>query len=368
MSMLKIVTAICTRKRKACLIIAIGVVIATWQLVFEVTETDMTDNIRNNNHLGVPADNDEINNKVISRKKNIVTENKNIGKATNVQKSITTWNSSQNEIKSSSSSSWVMSSSLSSSATESPTNKALLQPPYRIVQIGSPRTGSTFQYALLIAIVFLKESQHRQHTITTSSNHFVRTDFVHDFDNPNNTERFLNSIQSNQSFVYKTHHEYPILKKVAEEGSVQFFSSGGSGSSFSIYVQKSKSPKRELQNLIDQSFFDLSSTEIQVLEEYMSIFSIVRQCCGLQMSKYEVLRLNGCNMTKHIPKPGYPRCEIHDDHWTDIDTQFDNSPIPNILGGPKTMRPGNCIETRQEVASGIGFNGKRFDGCSKYHP
>ena len=46
--------------------------------------------------------------------------------------------------------------------------------------------------------------------------------------------------------------------------------------------------------------FDLSDDDVTSLKQHMHDFEILRQCCGLQMSKYEMLRLHGCDVTQYM--------------------------------------------------------------------
>ena len=95
----------------------------------------------------------------------------------------------------------------------------------------------------------------------------------------------------------------------------------------------------------------------------MHDFEILRQCCGLQMSKYEVLRLNGCDVSQYIYQPDYPHCESHD--LTTIEASFANSPIPFHVNSPEYNweKPGDCARFNAEVSLGKGFNGRSFDSC-----
>ena len=51
--------------------------------------------------------------------------------------------------------------------------------------------------------------------------------------------------------------------------------------------------------------FDLSDDDVTSLKQHMHDFEILRQCCRMQMSKYEMLRLIGCDVTKYMGQSDY---------------------------------------------------------------
>ena len=70
--------------------------------------------------------------------------------------------------------------------------------------------------------------------------------------------------------------------------------------------------------------FNLTDEEVKLLEDYMSNYQILRRCCGMQMSKYNRLRLHGCDVTEYkndvSGKHRYPWCENHD--FEKIENEF----------------------------------------------
>merc|ERR1712129_454977 len=76
-----------------------------------------------------------------------------------------------------------------------------------------------------------------------------------------------------------------------------------------------------------QSIFGLTDKEINLLKEHMSLWESLRMCCGMQMSKYEILRLNGCDVTKYMNETDYPNCEYK--NLTDIELRFESSTLSN---------------------------------------
>jgi len=224
--------------------------------------------------------------------------------------------------------------------------------PYRVVQIGAPRTGSTFQFELLKAIVHLK-SPTGSDVLTT---HVALTDDINDV--------LTDIFQKTKSFVLKLHVEAEILKELQSQGDILVFASSDIVP-YASYVQDRKNlvacSMCEIENY--QPLFGLTTNEVQILKEYMSLFEKIRQCCGMQMSKYEIMRLNGCDMKKHVEKPDYPMCEQYD--FTDIERKFEANPIPYHEKNPELLwaKPGDCARFNSEISSGKGFNGSIFDGC-----
>ena len=81
------------------------------------------------------------------------------------------------------------------------------------------------------------------------------------------------------------------------------------------------------------------------------------------MSKYEVLRLNGCNISAYIELPGYPHCESHD--LPLVEMRFAENPISfeTINDKLNWAAPGDCARLNAEVAKGKGFNGRPLESC-----
>mmetsp|Transcript_32112 Transcript_32112/g.39398 ORF Transcript_32112/g.39398 Transcript_32112/m.39398 type:complete len:548 (+) Transcript_32112:418-2061(+) len=115
--------------------------------------------------------------------------------------------------------------------------------------------------------------------------------------------------------------------------------------------------------------FNLTSDDVSVLTEHMTLYSTLRQCCGYQMSKYEVLRLNGCDVSRYQNLSDYPRCEQYNNNFTAIENRFISSGIPySTLSYPYDWSaPGDCAASRASVASGRGFNNWTVHDCQFRH-
>mmetsp|Transcript_23477 Transcript_23477/g.26928 ORF Transcript_23477/g.26928 Transcript_23477/m.26928 type:complete len:89 (+) Transcript_23477:3-269(+) len=83
----------------------------------------------------------------------------------------------------------------------------------------------------------------------------------------------------------------------------------------------------------------------------MSYYGIIRQCCGLQQSKYNRYRLHGCNVTQLLmdePDIPYPYCEQHD--LPKLEKEFDALPLklsksmPWCMGGESLVIVPNLMK------------------------
>ena len=223
---------------------------------------------------------------------------------------------------------------------------------YRILQSGGSRTGSTFQYQLLCSIVQMKNPPDAPPAICS----FIGK----------NLSSYQDAIKSGASFVFKTHYSSEAMINATRDNDLEIFSSGGRGSKVAVYIQQreqlEKCPICEIKEY--KPFFGLSDEEVKQLENHMQLFTIIRQCCGLQMSKYEVLRLNGCDVSSYVDKPDYPHCERHDLDKTE--QEFAASRIPYIVNNPKFnwAKPGDCKRFREKTEKKkLGFNGKAVTSC-----
>lgn len=213
----------------------------------------------------------------------------------------------------------------------------------KIVQLGQARSGSTFQYRLLCAIVRLrrKDVQCKWHPYMKVSD----TEFT----NPN------------ISFVHKTHTPIAEFQSLHHESQIHVFSSGNMAQ-YAHYNQK----KDNLQNCSNcevekyRCLFNMTDMEVTFLQEVMEMWGILRRCCGFQMSKYERLRLHGCDVKTFQNLAQYPNCEKY--NLTMIEEKF--------LSFPQTHtnnRAGydNCEVSRAEIVQGKDFNGALFQGCAQ---
>ena len=223
-------------------------------------------------------------------------------------------------------------------------NTTVLRPPFQIIQAGNPRTGSTFQYHLLLAIVFL----------TSPPNTTIQQGLL-------KLKRINKALGNNSTFVHKTHNFKMASNAASQSENIVVFQSSPS-MTIALYTQDQKELLECSICEIDayRPFFGISDQEREQLQDHMQLWEKLRRCCGWQMSKYQVMRLNGCNMTNHMQKAEYPMCEQY--NLTDIELRLVANPIPadGVYGWKE---PGDCEKVHKKIADGKGFMGKPFKGC-----
>lgn len=231
-------------------------------------------------------------------------------------------------------------------------HKYPLQPPFQIVQVGEPRSGSTFQWHLLTVIAQLKSPANTK----LASNDFFS-------DRKVLWETMLHTKSKNQTLVGKVHNSRIIDGQIGNH--ISTFTSGS---------QKSKLPDlshyhQQRDNLLNCSLceidqyrpiFGLDDEEVVILKTYMRLWEKLRQCCGYQMSKYQRFILHGCEAEKYQSRPDYPWCERL--NLTDIEFQFEENPIDSSWFN----RPGDCAAHDLTIIGGKDFNGEEFKGCESF--
>jgi hypothetical protein len=227
--------------------------------------------------------------------------------------------------------------------------------------MGVPRTASTFQHQLLMAIVSLKSPQ----VPVSRSFDKIKQQQQQQQELSNNGTTY--SLLSNKSYVLKTHGMNLALQiKANDPHHVHIFTSSTEYANYSVYVQQK-------QNVIDcslcevdsyKALFELTNEQVQLIKNYMSVWEKLRRCCGYQMSKYQRAILHKCNITQYIPPEEYeqnnPRCHEYNITRLEHEVQRYNIPIAEIRGW---KQPGDCARLDQAMINGKDFNGRRFKGC-----
>lgn len=228
-----------------------------------------------------------------------------------------------------------------------------LKYPFFVCQYGNRRSATTFQTELLKAISQLKSPS----------------------DESVYTQRSLPRDESENAFgVLKTHSPqrglecidkgYPIF--TSDRPGDPLLSPGNYDDKFIVTLHHQKLEEMEKCSLCQvdyyQPIFALSDEEVTILKQYMHLWEKVRQCCGLQMSKYNMARLHGCDMTPFQRLPSYPMCEIY--NMEEIEKMFANQPIAYRPDHPsmKWAEPGDCAKFDDLVREGAAFNGNQWDG------
>jgi hypothetical protein len=227
-----------------------------------------------------------------------------------------------------------------------------LQPPFRIVETGVHRTGSTFQFHLLDAIAQLK-SQGTGYNVTSLGYSKKRISW--------STEH----TKYVGSFVVKSHNGNDSdLAQAQKEGKLVSFTSGYAAGD---PLYESSLYNQEFNDLLDCSLcqvnayreiFGLTDEDVETVKAYMATYENIRRCCGLQMSHYEQERLLGCNMTSVDDLPNNPHCERIDKQ--ELEQEMLRSPIPHRAVGDdhNWAEPGDCARFDAMVLQGLGMGGE----------
>jgi len=223
-----------------------------------------------------------------------------------------------------------------------------------IYTVGIPRTGSTFQQVLLCVIGHL-----RSESVSCSGKKNSRLKVVKK--HPSNEElRLTNSLL------------FTTVRNDASELSVNNFSwTEGKIAYTQIYARFVECPLCEVSKY--QKIFRLTDVEVLLLTQYMRYWSILRQCCGSQMSKHWRRELFGC------PNSSDPLLEGKIDYhmcgsWnlTAVENKFVKSELYSLIPAHRLARsvtleylwskPGDCKASRDNAMHGVGFNLRKI-GC-----
>jgi len=279
-----------------------------------------------------------------------------------------------------------------------------LTPPFRIVQAGQPRSGSTFQHQLLDAIAHLKSEESGTAAAAAAGGRSILTEFV-GLPDGRTAGRIRQYASQNESFVFKTHEKWDNadLQALHRSGEIVLFASlytvrpsSASGTDRSAakaagaqitstaasaplaaYIQYSGNLENCSACEIDRykPIFGLTDNEVTFLKLRMELYGTIRQCCGMQMSKYRMAQLHGCDVTEFLRLPSFPhRCDTA--NITDVEVQFHEistvgSPLLKGQRVPYNVirneynwaEPGDCAKFDDKIKSGRAFNNQEFEGC-----
>lgn len=233
-------------------------------------------------------------------------------------------------------------------------NKARLplKYPFFICQFGKPRTASTFQAELLKAIVHLKSPPGINIPIISGL--------------PESESKAPIGIMKTHSPTIGTEcvdRGYPIFTSDRPDDLMHI--PGKYQDAFKVTLHNQSLDKTEKCSLCQvdyyQPIFALSDEEVAMLKRYMSLYEKIRQCCGLQMSKYNMARLHGCDVTPYRDLPAYPMCELN--NMQEVEKLFHEQPIAYEPSRSEWnwAQPGDCAKFDDMVINGQDFNGKKWD-------
>jgi len=242
-----------------------------------------------------------------------------------------------------------------------------LKPPFYIIQQGTPRSGSTFQVTLLNTIVNLKTQQWYD-ALGESPPKISLT-----FKTPPPSKG------TQGPFVVKTHAKRNTwMNDLKERFGITtrvFTSSNLNHTHVNTSLHHQALPNMYNCSLCEVDsyvpIFGLSQEDVKLLKDFMSSYEILRQCCGLQQSKYNRYRLHGCNVTQLLidqPDIHYPHCEQHD--LPKLEKEFDALPLnpSQFKNNYSWKKPGDCAHYDKKIIAGRDFNNRKFVSCAVTHP
>ena len=246
-----------------------------------------------------------------------------------------------------------------------------LKPPFKILSIGQPRTGSTFQLQLLSAILSLKSPS----SITIQKRYISSGKGFHS----------LVASLHQESFLYKVHsfindNATAYVHKLVQDGDVFLFTTFNDAkpskhpklykSKFAVLSQTTSQLNSCSLCEVDRykDIFNLTNVEVSHLRDYMSKYQIIRRCCGFQMSKYEMARLHGCDVQEYVGDASYPDCEIY--NKTLVELQFAHHSSGkgyNSFSSYNWESVGDCARIDNDIVeNGKWFNESPFRGCQAH--
>jgi len=218
----------------------------------------------------------------------------------------------------------------------------------RIYSAGQTRSGSTFQFTLLCVIAHLRSS------------------FVSCSEKPAQLQ-VIKLHPSNQIFASDdTSMFFTTLrhKNIWKEANVSW-AEGAHVSYEQDYSELERCPLCEISKYKD--IFDLTSEEMLQITQYMRYWSILRQCCGSQMSKWFRGELFGCQDVKGFDIEG--RLDFHmcgSMNLTAVEEHFESTHLYSLVPASALSitsqlqymwaKKGDCEKSHNAIRSGIGFN------------
>ena len=217
-----------------------------------------------------------------------------------------------------------------------------------IYTVGIERTGSTFQQVLLCVIAHLRSDSV---SCSGDKNASLRVIKLH----PSRIK-----LQLRHALLCTT-----VRRSTSEWSERNFTFTEGNIAYTQIYAKFVECPLCEVSKY--QKVFSLTDDEILQLTQYMRYWSILRRCCGSQMSQYMRKDLLGCynpsdNLTEG--KIDYHMCGSW--NLTAVEKNFVKTKLYSIVPGerlasPEHLKflwsePGDCEASHAAARAGVGFN------------
>ena len=229
-----------------------------------------------------------------------------------------------------------------------------------LVQLGHPRSASTFQFQLLCAIVHLKAMQIGKDA-TDVRCEFVKRDRWKHLD--------ISDYKQDEYTVLKSHTEPndAVMASLREGKAMLFYSSFGpkdQGSSAwrSLIALTQQFRAVSTDHPVGQvdlysDVFDLSPDDVAAIGLYLEDWDKLRLCCGSEQSLWNRLKLHGCHPSKVLDASLHnPHCERH--NISALESKMRAPGLPARIGA---FPMGKCQEVQERLVSGHDFNDKPFD-------
>ena len=216
-----------------------------------------------------------------------------------------------------------------------------------IYSFGEGRSGSTFQFVLLCVIAHLRSES------VSCAGEPARLQVVKG--HPANSVLQLGA----SSMLFTTTRRDDIWQQL------NFTIEGGRVSYAQRYTEFIRCPLCEVDEY--REIFNLTDIEILQLTQYMRYWSILRQCCGSQMSKWLRGKLFGCSGMDSYDIQGkldYHMCDAI--NLTSVEESFEQASLYKIVPcsrlSPKGQlkfhwsKKGDCRMSHSAARNGTGFN------------
>lgn len=242
-----------------------------------------------------------------------------------------------------------------------------------LVQLGIPRTASTWQAETLCGAVLLATELLHQ-----DPDYFLDCTF-------SNRPLELIAPPPRHFTVIKTHNRSAINLPQPSPATL-FFASSSLGKtqtdqepcyrqSYDLLVERGLGMLRDYQTI-----FQLSEKHYIQLRSYMQNWEIIRKCCGFQASCDNIVELNSLQQegerygNRFEVSADYPSCSIY--NLTAVEEMLVETSIWKkrswLRGKNKHNQPlpfhfngiGYCATTNEQVKQGRGFNGNPLKGSS----
>lgn len=217
-----------------------------------------------------------------------------------------------------------------------------------IYTLGVPRTASTFQAVLLCVIAHLRSDD-----VQCQGEQFAALNVIKAHE--------ISSITLDDSSML-----FLTVRKDASEWTSRLNVTTEDVAYTQQYEHFSRCPLCEIEAYSET--FDLSPVEVLQLRQYMRYWTILRQCCGSQMSKWMLASLYGCDMKKHFEFEGmlnFPDCDTR--NLSAVEESFESSHLYSLVTTRQLlgtleqqrfvwMKRGDCHISHRAVSQGVGFN------------